>query len=184
MTARPAEHELAGAPTRRRRSGLVSEGDVFGLGDRACEAQHLPVTRPVSGPCGACSGAVLSGGVVYDRPLLVQVPGADIDADLRTIERLMALPGHSVTSSALVARRRDAHERDVFLVPGRWLGPSRGGSAGPFRHRRIGARRRGGHELGRLPARRAVAPPFRGDTAEPFRHRGNGGAFRWGRQAS
>ncbi|MDQ1520434.1 MAG: hypothetical protein QOI55_1507 [Actinomycetota bacterium] len=72
---------------------VLDEGDVLDLGDIAFEVLHLPGHSPGSvGLWDATSGTLFSGDALYDGPLLDEVPGADIDAYIRTMERLRALP--------------------------------------------------------------------------------------------
>ncbi|MFN0030204.1 MAG: MBL fold metallo-hydrolase [Acidimicrobiales bacterium] len=76
------------APTR-----LVQDGDVIDLGDRAFEVLHLPGHSPGSiGLWEPATGTLFSGDAVYDGPLLDEVPGADIQAYVRTMRRLRELP--------------------------------------------------------------------------------------------
>ncbi len=72
----------------------VDEGDSLDLGDRVFTVLHLPGHSPGSiGLWEERSGILLSGDAVYrDGPLLDQMPGSDIDAYLRTMERLRDLP--------------------------------------------------------------------------------------------
>ena len=78
----------AAAPTR-----VLDAGDVIDLGDRAFEVLHLPGHSPGSiGLWEADSGILFSGDAVYDGPLLDEIPGADIDAYIRTMELLHDLP--------------------------------------------------------------------------------------------
>ena len=75
-------------PTR-----IVEEGNVLDLGDRRFEVLHLPGHSPGSiGLWEAVTGILFSGDAIYDGPLLDEIAGADIEAYLRTMERLRALP--------------------------------------------------------------------------------------------
>jgi glyoxylase-like metal-dependent hydrolase (beta-lactamase superfamily II) len=79
-------------PTR-----IVEEGHVLDLGDRRFEILHLPGHSPGSiGLWEAVTGTLFSGDAIYDGPLLDEIPGADIEAYLRTMERLRALPARVV----------------------------------------------------------------------------------------
>lgn len=72
---------------------LVDEGDVLDLGDRAFEVLHLPGHSPGSlGLWHESSGTMFSGDAVYDGPLLATLPGSDLAAYRRTMERLLELP--------------------------------------------------------------------------------------------
>ena len=78
----------AAPPTMR-----LDEGDVIDLGDRAFEVLHLPGHSPGSiGLWEVETGILFSGDAVYDGPLLDEIPGADLDAYVRTMERLQDLP--------------------------------------------------------------------------------------------
>lgn len=84
-----AGHAMVGAaPTR-----TLVEGDIVDLGDRAFEVLHLPGHSPGSiGLWESASGTLFSGDAVYDGPLLDQIPGADVDDYLATMDRLLELP--------------------------------------------------------------------------------------------
>ncbi|RBW48552.1 MBL fold metallo-hydrolase [Marinobacter sp. F3R11] len=75
-------------PTR-----LIDEGDVLDLGNTAFEVLHLPGHSPGSiGLWEKSSGTLFSGDAIYDGPLLDAIPGADIEAYIKTMERIRALP--------------------------------------------------------------------------------------------
>jgi glyoxylase-like metal-dependent hydrolase (beta-lactamase superfamily II) len=75
-------------PTRR-----LHEGDVIDLGDRALEVLHLPGHSPGGiGLWEAATGVFFSGDAVYDGPLIDQLPGSDVAAYARTMQRLLELP--------------------------------------------------------------------------------------------
>ena len=102
------------APTR-----LVDEGDVIDLGDRAFAVLHLPGHSPGSiGLWEAASGTLFSGDAIYDGPLLDELPGSDIAAYRRSMERLRALPvavvhgGHDPS----FGRDRLVEIADAYLV--------------------------------------------------------------------
>jgi glyoxylase-like metal-dependent hydrolase (beta-lactamase superfamily II) len=81
--------EVAPAPATR----LLEDGDVVDCGDRAFEVLHLPGHSPGSiGLWEAASGVLFSGDAVYDGPLLDEIDGADVEAYVRTMERLRELP--------------------------------------------------------------------------------------------
>jgi len=75
-------------------TGVLDEGDVIDLGDRALTVLHLPGHSPGSiGLWEEKTGTLFSGDAVYrDGPLLDQMPGSDVGAYLRTMERLRDLP--------------------------------------------------------------------------------------------
>lgn len=80
--------EIAGAPATR----LLDDGDVVDIGNRAFEVMHLPGHSPGSiGLWEAETGILFSGDAVYDGPLLDELEGSDIDAYLKTMERLRVL---------------------------------------------------------------------------------------------
>lgn len=72
---------------------LVDEGDAVDLGDRRFEVLHLPGHSPGSiGLWEAVTGTLFSGDAIYDGALLDELPGSDVDAYCRTMERLLTLP--------------------------------------------------------------------------------------------
>jgi glyoxylase-like metal-dependent hydrolase (beta-lactamase superfamily II) len=76
------------APTR-----VLDEGDIVDLGDRAFEVMHLPGHSPDSiGLYDHGSRTLFSGDAVYDGPLLDGSRDSDVDAYVRTMERLRELP--------------------------------------------------------------------------------------------
>ena len=82
-------YSVPGAPPTMR----LDEGDLIDLGDRAFEVLHLPGHSPGSiGLWEAESGILFSGDAVYDGPLLDEIPGANLDDYVRTMERLHDLP--------------------------------------------------------------------------------------------
>lgn len=86
-------HRLQGAePTR-----LLREGDRVDLGDRAFEVMHLPGHSPGSiALWEPATGTLFSGDAIYDGPLLDDLPGSDVAAYRRTMERLLTLPVSTV----------------------------------------------------------------------------------------
>lgn len=84
-----AAYRVAPAPATR----LVEEGDIVEVGARRFEVLHLPGHSPGSiGLWEASTGVLFSGDAVYDGPLLDELPGSDIAAYVKTMERLMDLP--------------------------------------------------------------------------------------------
>jgi glyoxylase-like metal-dependent hydrolase (beta-lactamase superfamily II) len=76
---------------------VLDEGDVIDLGDSAFEVLHLPGHSPGSiGLWEASTATLFSGDALYDGPLLDEVPGADIEAYITTMERLRDLPAAAV----------------------------------------------------------------------------------------
>ena len=72
---------------------VLDEGDLIDLGDRAFEVLHLPGATPGTiGLWDVDSGILFSGDAVTDGPVLDEVPGADLDAYLTTMELLHDLP--------------------------------------------------------------------------------------------
>ena len=72
---------------------IVNEGDRVDLGDRSFEVLHLPGHSPGSiGLWEAKTGTLFSGDVLYDGPLLDNIPGAHIPTYVRTMKRLRELP--------------------------------------------------------------------------------------------
>jgi glyoxylase-like metal-dependent hydrolase (beta-lactamase superfamily II) len=86
---RAVVHEIAAAPP----TVLLDDGDVVDCGDRAFEVLHLPGHSPGSiGLWETTTGTLFSGDAVYDGPLLDELPGSDVAAYVRTMERLRDLP--------------------------------------------------------------------------------------------
>ena len=76
---------------------LIGEGDFVDLGNRAFEVLHLPGHSPGSiALWEAASGTLFSGDAIYDGALLDQIPGSDIPAYIRSMERLRDLPARIV----------------------------------------------------------------------------------------
>ncbi|MBP2296031.1 MBL fold metallo-hydrolase [Azospirillum rugosum] len=72
---------------------VVEEGDVVDLGDRRFEILHLPGHSPGGiGLWEASTGTLFSGDSIYDGPLLDDIPGANVEDYVRTMERLRDLP--------------------------------------------------------------------------------------------
>jgi glyoxylase-like metal-dependent hydrolase (beta-lactamase superfamily II) len=85
----PAAYRVRPSSITRR----LADGDIIDLGDRQLEALHLPGHSPGSiGLWEAVTGTLFSGDAIYDGPLLDELPGSDIPAYVRTMERLRALP--------------------------------------------------------------------------------------------
>ena len=72
---------------------VLDEGDLIDLGGRAFEVLHLPGHSPGTiGLWDVDSGILFSGDAVYDGPLLDEIPGADLEAYVDTMELLHDLP--------------------------------------------------------------------------------------------
>lgn len=85
----PAAYRVKPAPATR----LVEEGDTVEVGARRFEVLHLPGHSPGSiGLWEASTGVFFSGDAVYDGPLLDELPGSDVAAYVKTMERLLDLP--------------------------------------------------------------------------------------------
>jgi glyoxylase-like metal-dependent hydrolase (beta-lactamase superfamily II) len=85
----PATYRVLPAPATR----LIEEGDVIDTGSRRFEVLHLPGHSPGSiGLWEAETGVLFSGDAIYDGPLLDNIPGADVEHYIRTMERLRELP--------------------------------------------------------------------------------------------
>ena len=82
----PHKHQIQAAPA----TWILQGGDVIDLGDRAFEVLHLPGHTPGSiGLWEAETGILFSGDAIYDGPLLANLPEADIDDYIDTMERLI-----------------------------------------------------------------------------------------------
>ncbi|HET6475286.1 MAG TPA: MBL fold metallo-hydrolase [Thermoleophilia bacterium] len=76
----------------------LDEGDTIDLGDHVFTVLHLPGHSPGSiGLWEEKSGILFSGDAIYrDGSLLDQMPGSDVGAYLKTMERLCDLPVSTV----------------------------------------------------------------------------------------
>ena len=71
----------------------VDEGDIIDLGDRTFEVLHLPGHSPGGiGLWEARTRTLFSGDVIYDGPLLDDIPGANVADYVRSMRRLRELP--------------------------------------------------------------------------------------------
>jgi glyoxylase-like metal-dependent hydrolase (beta-lactamase superfamily II) len=102
-------------------SRLLAEGDVIDTGRRAFEVLHLPGHSPGSiALLEKATGVLFSGDAIYDGPLLDQIPGSDIPAYVRTMERLRDLlvtvvhAGHEPS----FGRQRLVEIADAYLSSG------------------------------------------------------------------
>ena len=85
----PETHQMEAALAKR----ILAEGDMVDAGDRAFEVLHLPGHSPGSIALWEKeSGTLFSGDAIYDGVLLDQIPGSDISAYQKTMERLRELP--------------------------------------------------------------------------------------------
>ena len=74
-------------------TGLLAEGDLLDLGDRALTVLHLPGHSPGSiGLLEERTGILFSGDAVYEGALLDDLPGSDVADYVRTMCRLRELP--------------------------------------------------------------------------------------------
>jgi glyoxylase-like metal-dependent hydrolase (beta-lactamase superfamily II) len=74
-------------------TGLIAEGDMIEIGDRAFEVLHLPGHTPGSiGLWEADTGILFSGDAIYDGPLYDFLPESSVEHYVQTIQRLRALP--------------------------------------------------------------------------------------------
>ena len=72
---------------------VLHEGDVLDIGDRAFEVLHLPGHSPGGiGLWEARTRTLFSGDVIYDGPLLDDIPGANVADYVRSMRRLRELP--------------------------------------------------------------------------------------------
>ena len=70
-------------------TGLVAEGDVIDLGDRAFTVLHTPGHSPGHlSLWEAATGTLIAQDVVYDGPLVTECRGADIGVYVATMRRL------------------------------------------------------------------------------------------------
>jgi glyoxylase-like metal-dependent hydrolase (beta-lactamase superfamily II) len=82
-------YAVKAAPATR----VLEDGDMIDLGDRVFEVVHTPGHSP-----GGIAlfehgtGILFSGDIVYDGPLIEDCPGADAEAYVRSMRRLLALP--------------------------------------------------------------------------------------------
>jgi glyoxylase-like metal-dependent hydrolase (beta-lactamase superfamily II) len=75
----------------------VVDGDIIDLGNRTFEVLHLPGHSPGSiGLWEMRTGTLFSGDAIYDGPLLDELPGSDVAAYIRTMNRLQRLPAATV----------------------------------------------------------------------------------------
>ena len=74
-------------------TSTIKDGDKLDLGNRVLEILHLPGHSPGSiGLWEAETGTLFSGDAIYNGPLLYDIPGANRDHYISTLERLMDLP--------------------------------------------------------------------------------------------
>lgn len=95
LDALPHEHFDAAAHVMQPTAAthVLHEGDVLDIGDRAFEVLHLPGHSPGGiALWEARTGTLFSGDVIYDGPLLDDIPGANVADYLQSMRRLRALP--------------------------------------------------------------------------------------------
>jgi glyoxylase-like metal-dependent hydrolase (beta-lactamase superfamily II) len=99
-------------------TGLVDEGDVVDLGDRAFEVLHLPGHTPCSiGLWEHATGTLFSGDAVYDGPLIDFLPESDVVRYGATMRRLRDTPASVVHAGhdASFGRDRLVELADAYL---------------------------------------------------------------------
>lgn len=102
-------------PSAAPASRLVEDGDVIDLGNRTFQVIHTPGHSPGGiALFEAPTGILISGDIIYDGPLLDDLPGSDPAAYARSILRLLELPvrvvhgGHFPSMGAARFRERAA----------------------------------------------------------------------------
>jgi glyoxylase-like metal-dependent hydrolase (beta-lactamase superfamily II) len=71
---------------------LLGEGEVVDLGDRRFSVLHLPGHSPGSiGLLDEANGDFFSADAIYDEGLVDDIPGANVETYLRTMQRLAEL---------------------------------------------------------------------------------------------
>ncbi len=74
-------------------TAILQGGETIDLGDRSFVVLHLPGHSPGSiGLWDERTGLLFSGDAVYEGGLIDGLPGADIDAYVRTMQSLLQLP--------------------------------------------------------------------------------------------
>ncbi|MEX2238560.1 MAG: MBL fold metallo-hydrolase [Dehalococcoidia bacterium] len=74
-------------------TGTVEDGDIVDLGDRRFRVLHLPGHTPGSiGLWDEQDGILFSGDVIYDGPLLDELPESSIPMYVETMKRLRDIP--------------------------------------------------------------------------------------------
>lgn len=85
---------------------LLADGDVIDLGDRALEVLHLPGHSPGSIALWDRTSKILfSGDVIYDGPLLDEIPGSDREQYRATMQRLQRLDVDIVHAASMTPHR-------------------------------------------------------------------------------
>lgn len=84
-----ASYAVKAAPVTR----LLEDGDVVDLGDRRLEVIHTPGHSPGGiALFERASGILFSGDIVYDGPLIEDLPQSNAGDYLRSMRRLLDLP--------------------------------------------------------------------------------------------
>jgi glyoxylase-like metal-dependent hydrolase (beta-lactamase superfamily II) len=88
-----AKYQIKPAPAQRALDG----GDVIDLGDRHFKVIHTPGHSPGGiGLFERATGIFLSGDIIYDGPLIDDAYHSNVEAYLKTLERLKDLPVSTV----------------------------------------------------------------------------------------
>ncbi len=103
---RSATYAVRAAPVTR----LLEDGDVLDLGDRRFEVIHTPGHSPGGiALFERASGVLFSGDIVYDGPLIEDLPHADAVAYERSMRRLLELPVRVVHGGHFPSYGADRH---------------------------------------------------------------------------
>jgi glyoxylase-like metal-dependent hydrolase (beta-lactamase superfamily II) len=118
---RSSTYTVRAAPVSR----LLEDGDVLDLGDRRFEVIHTPGHSPGGiALFERASGILFSGDIVYDGPLIEDLPHSDAAAYVRSMRRLLELPVRVVHGGHFPSYGADRHRaiitawlRDKGLAP-------------------------------------------------------------------
>jgi glyoxylase-like metal-dependent hydrolase (beta-lactamase superfamily II) len=88
-----AEYRVKAAPA----TGLIEEGDVLDLGNRALQVLHTPGHSPGGiSLYEAATETLFSGDIIYDGPLIEDAYHSNLDDYARSLRRLRELPIRTV----------------------------------------------------------------------------------------